>query len=830
MNVYCTRPDCQKPANTLAEEWLASEPKQSLHCANCGMPLVLENHYLPLKELSSGGFGRTFYAWDLKYRATPGFQYECVIKQLKPSSAIARSAIPRIEQFFQDEGKVLQRLKHEQIPKLWHYFEVVPPPDLQFINPLPNQQNLFYLVQDYIEGQNLEEVLKAEGVFSDAQTVVVLEQILHVLRYVHKSVQGVRVIHRDIKPTNIMRDGAGTLHLIDFGAVKQIFEKGMSPDQATAIGAPGYMPPEQERGELIEPSSDLYSLAVTCIRLLTNKRPHELRLASDRKFWKASASVRKNLAKILDRMLEPEAKRRYQSADEVLEAMRQARLLPGYDWLDGVRQWGWKGAAGIGGICLIGGAIAYWLWHCPGYECQTDNRSSWGEEALIPSSAAANQPDLVVQRDAGLAAFRQGNYATAIASFQPYIQTNPNDPEIRIYLNNARAALTENPVAIAVVVPIQVDARSNPLNAPAEEYLRGVAQLQTELNAPAANGIQGRRLLVRIMDDDGNPDQAEKVARRLMQDERILAVIGNYTSDSTLKSGAVYGDRRIAEPLVTLSPTSTAVRQLAFSSNPPVYTKPFSDHVLRTASTDSVAAQDLATYVQTRGFTRAAVIFDSSSVYSQSLSGEFERLLPLSVGTASALSPVVERCDIKSQPQGLTDCVDRAKQASADVILLALTREFSEQAALTMFLDDTEHTILGGDAVYGANLLKAGRSAVGRLVLAIPWHRHYTSTQPKLGYEQASFQLWQAETGWRTATAYDAMAAIAEACRRTPGELTRSALFTALKSSNFSATGATGTVAFDGLGDRQVSPDIGVLVTIQPQADGKGYEFVLLPP
>jgi len=830
MNVYCTRPDCQQPENILADEWGIRDGQPPLHCANCGMPLILENHYLPLKELSSGGFGRTFYAWDLKYKAKPGFQYECVIKQLKPSSAIARSAIPRIERFFQDEGKVLQRLKHEQIPKLWHYFEVVPPPDLQFTNPLPNQQNLFYLVQDYIEGQNLEEVLKAEGTFSQAQTVVVLEQILHVLRYVHKSVQGVRVIHRDIKPTNIMRDGAGTLHLIDFGAVKQIFEKGVSPDQATAIGAPGYMPPEQERGELIEPSSDLYSLAVTCIRLLTHKRPQELRLASDRKLWKASVNVRKNLAKILDRMLEPEAKRRYQSADEVLEAMRQARLLPGYDWLDGVRQWGWKGAAGIGGICLIGGAIAYRIWHCPGYECQTGNGSSWGEEALIPIILPANQPDLAAQRDAGLAAFRQGNYATAIASFQPYMQANPNDPEIRIYLNNARAALTENPVAIAVVVPIQVDARPNSLNDPAEEYLRGVAQFQTELNDPTVSGIKGRRLLVRILDDDGNPAQAEKVALRLMKDERILGVIGNYTSDTTLKAGAVYGDRRIAEPLVTLSPTSTAVRQLAFSNNPPAYAKPFSDYVLRTASTDSVAAQDLVSYVQSQGLQRAAVIFDSSSVYSQSLSGEFERLMALTLGAGLAPSQIVERCDIKAQPRGLTDCIDRAKLASTDVILLALTRELSEQDALTIFLEDVDHTILGGDAVYGANLLKAGRSAVGRLVIAIPWHRHYTGTQPKTGYEQASFQLWQAETGWRTTTAYDAVAAIAEACRRTPGELTRAALFMALKSPDFSAAGAAGTVAFDALGDRRVSPDIGVLVTIQPKADGKGYEFVLLPP
>jgi len=162
--------------------------------------------------------------------------------------------------------------------------------------------------------------------------------------------------------------------------------------------------------------------------------------------------------------------------------------------------------------------------------------------------------------------------------------------------------------------------------------------------------------------------------------------------------------------------------------------------------------------------------------------------------------------------------------------LLALTRELSEQVALTIFLDDAKHTILGGDAVYGENLLAAGRSAVGRLVIAIPWHRRYAGTQPKAGYEQASFKMWQAETSWRTATAYDAVAAIAEGFRRTPGELTRAALFTALKSSDFSAAGATGTVAFDGLGDRQVSPDIGVLVTIQPKANGNGYEFVLLPP
>jgi serine/threonine protein kinase len=126
----------------------------------------------------------------------------------------------------------------------------------------PQPQQFFYIVQQYIEGQNLEDELAAKGRLTEADVRDVLEQTLPVLQFVHEE----NVIHRDIKPSNLVRDHkTGRLFLLDFGAVKEVTQGAEGAGRSTGIYTPGYAPPEQMQGAPVFPSSDLYALAVSCI-------------------------------------------------------------------------------------------------------------------------------------------------------------------------------------------------------------------------------------------------------------------------------------------------------------------------------------------------------------------------------------------------------------------------------------------------------------------------------------------------------------------------------------------------------------------------------------
>lgn len=155
---------------------------------------------------------------------------------------------------------------------------------------------------------------------------------------------------------------------------------------------------------------------------------------------------------------------------------------------------------------------------------QSNNSSiSTGEQLLITA-------DSTPQKKAGISAFKEGNYSEAIAQFKTSLQLQRNDPESLIYLNNAKAA-TNNPLKIAVVVPIGAN-----LNI-AKEIIRGVAQVQEKVNQ--GGGINGRFLQVAIINDNNNPKTAAEVAKKLVQDNSILAVVGHNSSDATLGAAPI---------------------------------------------------------------------------------------------------------------------------------------------------------------------------------------------------------------------------------------------------------------------------------------------------
>jgi len=220
------------------------------------------------------------------------------------------------QSLFQREAAVLEDLgnRHPQIPDLYAFFPLIVPG----LKP-GNQEEYFYLVQEFIDGEDLEQTLAREGQIAASEVVGILVSMLKVLDFVHTN----GTIHRDIKPSNIMQHRNGKLYLLDFGAVKQVTAQGGG--RSTGIYSLGFAPPEQMAGGTVYPSTDLYALAVTCITLLTGKEVKDLYDSYNNTWaWRAHGQVNDAIADVLDRMLLPTPNQRYANAKEVLEALRSA--------------------------------------------------------------------------------------------------------------------------------------------------------------------------------------------------------------------------------------------------------------------------------------------------------------------------------------------------------------------------------------------------------------------------------------------------------------------------------------------------------------------------
>ena len=286
---------------------------------------MLNNRYQVIQVLSAGGFGETFLAEDTYMPS----RRRCVIKQLKPIANDPQT-YKMIQQRFEREAATLEYLGEgsDQIPKLYAYF---------------SENGQFYLVQEWIDGPTLTEFVKAKGPLNETAVREVLLSLLSVLDYVHSK----GIIHRDIKPDNILlRNLAASSTypyqgvvgskpvLIDFGAVKETIRSVVnSPGYLTkslVIGTPGYMPSEQAVGRPVY-ASDIYSLGLTAIYLLTGKHPHELETDphTGEILWQHQASgVSPNLAIILDQAIKPHTSDRYTTASKMLYALQSAASIP----------------------------------------------------------------------------------------------------------------------------------------------------------------------------------------------------------------------------------------------------------------------------------------------------------------------------------------------------------------------------------------------------------------------------------------------------------------------------------------------------------------------
>jgi formylglycine-generating enzyme required for sulfatase activity/tRNA A-37 threonylcarbamoyl transferase component Bud32 len=286
----CLNPDC-----------LHVNHHNSNLCEKCNSQLLLVNRYRAINLLGQGGFGRTFLAIDELKPSKP----RCVIKQFLPELK-SKKALNKAAELFEQEATRLDQLgKHQQIPELLAFF---------------NQEDRKYLIQEFIDGDDLAKELKTKGVFNQQQIKELLVDLLAVLKFVHEH----HVIHRDIKPENIIRRKQdGKLVLVDFGAAKETMGTDTSA-VGTIIGSVAYIAPEQAVGKA-KFASDLYSLGATCLHLLTNIEPTNLFDTAEGE-WMWRDYLRDNeidyeLSYILDKLVEGATKRRFQSVAEVLEAL-----------------------------------------------------------------------------------------------------------------------------------------------------------------------------------------------------------------------------------------------------------------------------------------------------------------------------------------------------------------------------------------------------------------------------------------------------------------------------------------------------------------------------
>lgn len=285
---YCLNPHCSKPEN----------PDDVKFCLTCGTKLLLKERYRATKPIGQGGFGRTFLAVDEDKPSKP----PCVIKQFYPQAQGTNTVKKAIELFNQEAVQLDELGQHPQIPALLAYC---------------TQDDRQYLVQEFIDGQNLAQELVNRGVFNENQIRELLNDLLNVLQFCHHQ----QVIHRDIKPENIIRRSSDNkLVIVDFGAAKSVTGEALK-QTGTSIGSPEYVAPEQMRGRAIF-ASDIYSLGVTCVNLLTGRSPFDSYDTHNAAWvWRQflTTPVSDELGRIIDKMVETIPGRRYQTTEEVLK-------------------------------------------------------------------------------------------------------------------------------------------------------------------------------------------------------------------------------------------------------------------------------------------------------------------------------------------------------------------------------------------------------------------------------------------------------------------------------------------------------------------------------
>jgi len=254
-----------------------------------------------IEELGRGGMGKVYKANDTDIKE------KVAIKLIKPEISTDRNTIER----FQNELKFARKIRHKNVCQMYD---------------LNKDEGSYYITMEYVEGENLKNMIRMSGQLSTGTAISVAQQVCEGLAEAHK----LGVIHRDLKPSNIMIDREGSVRIMDFGIARHLKEKGIT-GAGIMIGTPEYMSPEQVDGQAPDQRADIYSLGIILYEMVTGQVPFEgdtpfsIGVKQKSEIPRPPKEINEQILESLNRMilkcLEKEKENRYQSAGELLHAL-----------------------------------------------------------------------------------------------------------------------------------------------------------------------------------------------------------------------------------------------------------------------------------------------------------------------------------------------------------------------------------------------------------------------------------------------------------------------------------------------------------------------------
>jgi len=758
---------------------------------------ILRERYRIIGQLGQGGFAKTYTANDaLGSPENP----LCVVKEIEPPESNDPRLLKEAQQQFEREAQTLKYLdKCPRIPKLIDRFV---------------ENGKFYLIQEYIEGNPLNKELASIRQFKESEVIDLLQDILSVLDVVHS--QG--IIHRDLKPSNLIRRQLdGKIVLIDFGAVKAIGTLAIENGQITqtrAVGTEGYMPAEQWKNQP-RFNSDIYAAGIIGIQAIAgldvedffhDKKTGEL-------VWHYSSDDRPmlqisdQLEKVLNKMVRYHFNDRYQSVAEVLQDLREAKLSrresltalhspPKHQrqWQDTLRV---CLPIAIAGCVGLGAFLIHKIFTPQTCPLIQGDAVSCGEEILITTSASR-----LKQR--GVNDFFVSNYQSAFTLLkQSWDEEERKDPETLIYMNNALLkAKKADYYTLAVAVPISNSEAGTVNSDLAREMLRGIAQVQTEVNLGlfnsdrnnyfpgqgflAGKAIKGKGIRVIIADDANLKTEAKARASSLVKQTEILGVVGHYTSEMTVHSVDIYDKNH----LVLISPGSTTEQ---LTEKPRKF-------FFRTVPRHQITAENFKNYlIESAGSKKAAGFYCPEIQATSSLWEEFRKQFRQAGGNIFSITEF-DLCKKNFNVELALQEIERTEK-TAIVLTTSHVPDAVKNAMALIKANGDRNWVVGTGGIYSQKTLETASQlpSFEKLVTSSSWH---PLAAPNPTFAENARKLWGGNVNHRTALTYDATRTLITAIEMQQ-QPSREGMQHTIASQNFSSTGATGTIEFDDKGDRQ---------------------------
>ena len=770
------------------------------------MGYLLGDRYKIIRELGRGGWGITYIAEDTQNSNNS----QCVVKEIKGSEQLT---LEENQIYFNREVAALKILgTHSQIPCYIDSFV---------------KDDKFYIVQEFISGNLLSKQIQPGKIFKERKVRELLIDILEVLQFIHSQ----NTIHRDLKPSNIIRRDDGDITIIDYGTVKEIYtlnHTNLGNLQSILIGSQPYIAPERyifpkPSGIDDHPRVDIYSLGIIGLQAITGLTPQQLYIdpITDTRLWSEAINITPNMKNILNKMSHGKHNLRYQNVDEVLRDLQKIesenktthivkstpRIInyqPNNNKQKSKRKNLVIGSIILSSLSIIGGIYWQRAIFNPACDLKTKDYISCGEEILYSHSKDIN-------RKRASEYFAQNKYQEALRYFNRSWGKR-REAETLIYLNNTiLKVLNADYYTLVVTVPLSYEGIKAKNYELAQEFLRGVALAQTQVNLSLLDAKQntnynlpGQDFLARkvisnakkpyglrivIADDRNNTEHTKILAKNIANKSEILGVIGHYASNISLSAVDIYNKKN-------LSQVSFGTTTIDLTENP-------KRNFFRVVYTNYEEAEAIVNSIEQIDIydKKIAVFYNPGSIYSSDFWGEIDKIIKEKNQTTQvekAKIEVVKIFNLADDKNFHTQtALKAAKQLQVNIFVLLPDGQISNALAnaIDVIKQDNGNTeIIGGNPLLNSKVEQIKTTSPIKLKVSAFWHH---LSEPEAQFTKNSQRLWEIDKiNSGTATAYDAALTLIEAIRQQDNP-TRQGTLKKLAAPGFFVRGATDDIQFN---------------------------------